>query len=99
MAVSSLDLRRGGSHDAQIHRKSAWTPRRSALDRHRHPRLGRNRRQYYGMAGGALMPIGLLFWVLMILWLIVGLGGRWLPAEHQKYSIVWNSVIIFVLFF
>ncbi len=42
------------------------------------------------------MSIGLIFWMLMILWFVFWLMGRWQP---QPWSPVVNDVFLFILFF
>ena len=45
------------------------------------------------------MPIGLLFWFLMILWLIFGLFPNWpgTVAGPWGYAPVFGSILLFVL--
>lgn len=42
------------------------------------------------------MSIGLLFWILMVIWFAFWLMGRWSP---QPWAPVINDVFLFVLFF
>jgi hypothetical protein len=42
------------------------------------------------------MPIGLLFWILMILWLISWIGTRWGPYTTYVYA---SEFLFFVLLF
>ena len=44
------------------------------------------------------MPIGLLFWMLMILWLIFG-GLWWRNGVNWAYGWGGNMLLVFVLFF
>ena len=41
------------------------------------------------------MPIGVLFWVIMILWLVLGLIGWW-PRTQGNY-LVWGPVGVHVI--
>lgn len=42
------------------------------------------------------MPIGLAFWILMLIWLVFGLVIHWWgPAA--SYGVVGNSLLLFVL--
>jgi hypothetical protein len=42
------------------------------------------------------MSIGLLFWVLMILWFISWLGTRWGPYSSYVYA---SELLFFILLF
>lgn len=42
------------------------------------------------------MSIGLLFWVLMILWLVSWIGTRWGPYTNYVYA---SEILLFVLIF
>jgi hypothetical protein len=42
------------------------------------------------------MSIGLLFWILMVIWFAFWMMGRWTP---QPWSPVVNDVFLFILFF
>ncbi len=45
------------------------------------------------------MPIGFLFWLLMILWLIFGVGGQWYEGPYRRQILVGGGLLIFILFF
>jgi hypothetical protein len=45
------------------------------------------------------MPIGLLFWMLMILWLLFGLYWHSDELRGGKYGIVGGNLLLFVLLF
>ena len=42
------------------------------------------------------MSFGLVFWILMLLWLIYGLWGFWSPG--QPYWVWGNGLFLFILF-
>lgn len=44
------------------------------------------------------MPIGLLFWMLMILWIIFG-GVWWRNGVNWQYGWGGNMLLVFCLFF
>jgi hypothetical protein len=43
------------------------------------------------------MPFGLLFWILMLLWLVFGLYSNWPGIARGPYFPVGNSLLLFVL--
>jgi hypothetical protein len=44
------------------------------------------------------MPIGLIFWVLMLIWLVFGVISRTSPASVASFA--WGSdLLLFILFF
>jgi len=43
------------------------------------------------------MPIGILFWVLMILWLVFGLYWNRRDLRGGNYGVVGGDLILFVL--
>jgi hypothetical protein len=43
------------------------------------------------------MPIGILFWVLMILWLLFGLYWHAPEARAGNYGLVGGNLLLFVL--
>jgi hypothetical protein len=49
------------------------------------------------LASGAV-PIGLLYWLLVILWLIFGLWSGWPVGNPNGWRPIGGSVLIFVLF-
>ena len=46
------------------------------------------------------MPIGMIFWMLMILWFVFGLYWNW-PASNSPAAIgpIGSHLLIFILFF
>jgi len=46
------------------------------------------------------MSLGLLFWILMILWFIFGLWSHWQPAgqPYAGWFPLGNTVLLFILF-
>lgn len=44
------------------------------------------------------MPIGLIFWVIMLLWIIAVFGGRFVPNSPPWFAPA-GDVIILILFF
>lgn len=44
------------------------------------------------------MSIGFIFWLLMILWFVFAMVGRWAPASAPWGPYV-NDVFLFILFF
>jgi hypothetical protein len=44
------------------------------------------------------MSIGLLFWILMVLWFFSWLGSTW-AAERWPWGIYANNLLFFVLLF
>lgn len=44
------------------------------------------------------MSIGLLFWVLMVIWAVFNFWAFWTPAG-QPYGLRGNGAFLFVLFF
>lgn len=45
------------------------------------------------------MSIGMLFWLLMILWLIFGLYWNRTDLQGGKYGVVGGNLLLFVLLF
>ncbi len=45
------------------------------------------------------MPIGFLFWMLMILWAVFGVFGGWYEGPYRRHVLVGGNLLIFVLFF
>lgn len=43
------------------------------------------------------MPMGILFWVLMLLWFIFGLYWNWGP-ERANFGPIGGHVLLFLLF-
>ena len=43
------------------------------------------------------MPMGLMFWVLMVIWFVFGLAVHF-GAVAAPYGLVVNSLLLFVLF-
>jgi len=43
------------------------------------------------------MTIGLLFWILMLLWLLFGLYWNWPGSAVGPYGPIGNSLLLFVL--
>jgi hypothetical protein len=43
------------------------------------------------------MPMGILFWVLMLIWFIFGLYWNW-PADRGGAGIVGGHIMLFLLF-
>jgi hypothetical protein len=50
--------------------------------------------------GRALMPAGMIFWMLMILWFLFGLYWNW-PAANQPggFGVLGGNLLLFVLLF
>ncbi|HEU0046564.1 MAG TPA: hypothetical protein VFQ43_03015 [Nitrososphaera sp.] len=45
------------------------------------------------------MPISLLFWVLMVLWLVLGFGWTRRSAEGDFRVIIGGNLLLFILLF
>jgi hypothetical protein len=46
------------------------------------------------------MPLGVIFWILMILWFVFGLWGNWpVPADPSGRVRFGGSLLLFVLLF
>jgi asparagine N-glycosylation enzyme membrane subunit Stt3 len=45
------------------------------------------------------LTIGLLFWILMILWFVFGIVVYWPGQPARPYAGIGNVVLLFVLFF
>jgi len=46
------------------------------------------------------MPMGLLFWLLMVLWCIFGLYWNWPAAgAPQRVGVVGGNLLLFILLF
>jgi hypothetical protein len=46
----------------------------------------------------AMMSIGFIFWLMMILWFVLSIIGRWSP-QVSPYGPIINDVFLFILFF
>ena len=44
------------------------------------------------------MPLGLMFWIIMFLWLILGFWLYWPGRPTQPYGAVGNTLMLFILF-
>lgn len=46
------------------------------------------------------MPLGLIFWVIMLLWLLLGLGMQfgWFGAANPQVGVWGNTLLLFLLF-
>lgn len=46
------------------------------------------------------MPLGLIFWVIMLLWLLFGLGLQfgWFGPTPPQYTAWGNTLLLFLLF-
>jgi hypothetical protein len=44
------------------------------------------------------MPLGLIFWIIMLLWLIFALMWNWPGRPTFAYYAVGNTLMLFVLF-
>lgn len=44
------------------------------------------------------MGIGLVFWVLMLLWLVFGLWWNWPAAGSPAFAPIGNTLLLFILF-
>lgn len=44
------------------------------------------------------MTIGLMFWILMVLWFVFGLASSWPGGPLYSYGPIGNTVLLFVLF-
>jgi hypothetical protein len=44
------------------------------------------------------MTIGFIFWLMMILWFVLSIIGRWAP-NVTPYGPIINDVFLFILFF
>lgn len=44
------------------------------------------------------MTLGLIFWVLMLLWLVYGLWWNWPGQPTQPWGWVGNTLLLFILF-
>jgi hypothetical protein len=43
------------------------------------------------------MPIGYIYWMLIILWVVFGLGYPWVVAEPNPHIARGSNVLLFVL--
>lgn len=43
------------------------------------------------------MPKGILFWVLMILWLVIGMGAVWYDGPYRRPALTGGSLLLFAL--
>lgn len=44
------------------------------------------------------MTLGLVFWILMLLWLVLGLYWNWPGQSAPNYPILGGTLLIFILF-
>jgi len=44
------------------------------------------------------MPVGVIFWVLMIIWAVVGFGLSWLPGDARVWGFGGNLLLFILLF-
>lgn len=44
------------------------------------------------------MTIGLLFWILMVIWAVFGAYVRWGTPPAQPYYLFANDLLVFILF-
>ena len=44
------------------------------------------------------MPLSILFWVLMILWLVFGLWNGYVPGQPYPYRLAVGNFLLFILF-
>lgn len=44
------------------------------------------------------MPMGILFWVIMLLWFIFGLWWNWRPEGGPNFAPLGGHVLLFLLF-
>jgi hypothetical protein len=53
-----------------------------------------------GTAPGAfLMTLGLLFWILMILWFVLGMYVNWPTGAAPNWGFVGGNLLLFILLF
>lgn len=45
------------------------------------------------------MPIGVLFWVLMVIWFIFGLWIDYVPGQPYPLRKIGSNILLFILFF
>ncbi len=45
------------------------------------------------------MPAGMIFWLLMILWFIFGLGGNFYEGPFRNRILFGGNLLLFVLLF
>jgi hypothetical protein len=45
------------------------------------------------------MPLGILFWVLMVLWLIFGIWSNRVQIQGGQYQIIGGNLLLFILLF
>ena len=46
------------------------------------------------------MSVGTIFWVLMVLWIILGFGFIWRPAaDGSNYPLLGGNLLLFILLF
>jgi hypothetical protein len=46
-----------------------------------------------------IMPLGILFWVIMILWLVFGVWQNRAEIQGGKFIVVGGTLLQFILFF
>lgn len=44
------------------------------------------------------MPKGVLFWTIMLLWLIFGIGGAWYDGPYRRQVLTGSALLCFILF-
>jgi hypothetical protein len=44
------------------------------------------------------MTLGLVFWILMLIWLIFGLIWNWPGGPAVPYGPIGNTILLFILF-
>jgi hypothetical protein len=43
------------------------------------------------------MPLNLAFWILMLLWLVLGVIPVWAPDGQPNYRVVGGNLLLFIL--
>ncbi|MGD0950730.1 MAG: hypothetical protein ABSA52_25385 [Candidatus Binatia bacterium] len=44
------------------------------------------------------MQLGLAFWIIMLLWLVLGFWWSWPQAQNGFYGPMGNTLLLFILF-
>jgi hypothetical protein len=44
------------------------------------------------------VSLGLIFWILMLIWLVFGLVWNWPNSPAAPYGPIGNTILLFVLF-
>jgi hypothetical protein len=44
------------------------------------------------------MPLSILYWILMLLWLVFGLWSGYIPGQAYSYRVLGGSILQFILF-